>query len=223
MSPRTAIAIAAHPDDIEFKMAGTLLLLKQAGWEIHYFNLCTGNGGSTVHGSEETEAIRSQESQSAAAILGASWHPPIARDLELFYHPDLIRKVAAVIRQVRPAIVFTHPFLDYMEDHMIAGRLACTAAFAHTVPNFETDPPSEANSDSVTVYHCMPHGGRDPLRRKVTPGAWVDTTSVHATAREALAAHKSQQSWLDSSQGSSNYLLDMEAHARKMGAESTPI
>jgi N-acetylglucosamine malate deacetylase 1 len=39
----SAIAVAAHPDDIEFMMAGTLLLLKRAGYEIHYFNLLSGN------------------------------------------------------------------------------------------------------------------------------------------------------------------------------------
>ena len=46
MDNPVAIAIAAHPDDIEFTMAGTLLLLKQAGFEIHYLNLATGNCGS---------------------------------------------------------------------------------------------------------------------------------------------------------------------------------
>lgn len=220
VSEKTALAIAAHPDDIEFKMAGTLLLLKQVGWNIHCFNLCSGNGGSTEHSSGETEAIRSQEAQAAAAILGASWHPPIARDLELFYHPDLIRKVAAVVRGVRPSIVLTHPISDYMEDHMIAGRLACTAAFAHGIPNFESDPPRETFPDNLTVYHCMPHGGRDPLRRKVIASSWVNTTEVHEIARRALAAHQSQQLWLDASQGSSNYLIDMDAHARQMGADS---
>ena len=43
---KTAIAIAAHPDDIEFYMAGTLLLLKRAGYEIHYMNVANGNCGS---------------------------------------------------------------------------------------------------------------------------------------------------------------------------------
>ena len=46
MDRKTALAIAAHPDDIEFVMAGTLLLLKKRGWAIHYFNLSTGNLGS---------------------------------------------------------------------------------------------------------------------------------------------------------------------------------
>jgi LmbE family N-acetylglucosaminyl deacetylase len=44
---KNAIAIAAHPDDIELTMVGTLLLLKKAGYEIHYMNLSGGNCGST--------------------------------------------------------------------------------------------------------------------------------------------------------------------------------
>jgi LmbE family N-acetylglucosaminyl deacetylase len=43
----SAIAIGAHPDDIEFYMAGTLLLLKEAGYAIHYLNVANGNSGST--------------------------------------------------------------------------------------------------------------------------------------------------------------------------------
>ena len=47
----------------------------------------------------------------------------------------------------------------------------------------------------------MPHGLCDQLRRRVVPGAFVNTTSVHKAQLEALAAHKSQQHWLDVSQG----------------------
>ncbi|MEO6036439.1 MAG: PIG-L family deacetylase, partial [Verrucomicrobiota bacterium] len=47
-NPKIAFAVAAHPDDIEFMMAGTLLLLKNAGYEIHYMNLSRGNCGSIV-------------------------------------------------------------------------------------------------------------------------------------------------------------------------------
>ena len=35
MPKPSAIAIGAHPDDIEFYMAGTLLQLQAAGWTIH--------------------------------------------------------------------------------------------------------------------------------------------------------------------------------------------
>ena len=44
--PFTALAVAAHPDDIEFYMAGTLLLLKKAGCEIHYMTVANGSCGS---------------------------------------------------------------------------------------------------------------------------------------------------------------------------------
>lgn len=220
MTAPTAIAIAAHPDDIELKMGGTLLLLKQAGWDIHYFNLSSGNGGSLEYNADDTAAIRREEAQEAAKRLGATWHPPIADDLLIFYQESLLRQVAAVIREVRPSIVLTHPLEDYMEDHMETARLAVTGAFAHCVRNFRSSPEVPPYFHDVTVYHCMPHGGRDPLRRPVIPGAWVNTTSVHAAARHSLAAHHSQGGWLDATQGQSSYLDSMDEHARSVGRQS---
>jgi hypothetical protein len=66
----------------------------------------------------------------------------------------------------------------------------------------------------------MPHGFRDQLRRRVTPGAYVNTASVHKTKRDALAAHKSQQNWLDVSQGLNSYLLAMEDMSLELGRMS---
>ena len=40
---QTAFAIGAHPDDIEFNMAGTLSLLAQAGFEPHMMNVSRSN------------------------------------------------------------------------------------------------------------------------------------------------------------------------------------
>ncbi len=220
MRPRTAIAIAAHPDDIEYVMAGTLLLLREAGWEIHYFNLASGNCGSLEMGPEETERVRLLEAQEAARMLGAAFHEPICRDLEIVYSVDLLRKVAAVVRQVAPAIVLTHSPQDYMEDHMNTCRLAVTAAFTHGMPNFRTDPPTEPRGQDVAIYHAMPHGLRDGLRRRIVPEAFVDVTSMHQQKLAALAAHRSQQAWLDSSQGMNSYLQAMEDMSREVGALS---
>ena len=217
MSQKIAIAIAAHPDDIELKMAGTLLQLKKVGWEIHYCNLSNGHAGSREHDATETAAIRESEAKEAAKILGATWHPPISDDFGIYYDRVQLEKVGALIREVRPSIVLTHPTEDYMEDHTNAARLATTAAFAHGAPNFQTNPPRPAYFENVTVYLCMPHGGRNRIRQRVMPGAFVDTTEVHATAREALAAHRSQQAWLDSSQGMNDYLAAMDGHAVAMG------
>ena len=66
--PGRALFIYAHPDDIEFVAAGTLLLLRDAGWQIHYLNLSGGDCGSMTTGPEETRAIREREGRAAAAI-----------------------------------------------------------------------------------------------------------------------------------------------------------
>jgi LmbE family N-acetylglucosaminyl deacetylase len=215
--PTSALAIAAHPDDIEFYMAGTLLLLKAAGWEIHYLNLSSGNCGSTVMSAASTRATRRAESKRAAKILGTHWHPPMCDDLEIFYDLPTLRKLAAVVREISPSIVLTHSPQDYMEDHMNTCRLAVTAAFSRGMPNFRTTPPRRAIEGDVTVYHAMPHGLRDGLRRRIVPGAFVNTTSVHAVKREALAAHASQKAWLDASQGMDSYLLAMDEMSRAVG------
>src|SRR5438552_1425026 len=184
-SNKVAIAIAAHPDDIEFQMAGTLLLLKQAGYETHYMNVSSGNCGSLEYDSSKTKVIRAKEGRQAAKILGAEFHPSLTDDLEIFYDIKTLRRLAAVIREVKPSIVLTHSPQDYMEDHTNTCRLAVTAAFARGMPNFKTIPSRAAVAGEVTVYHAMPHGLRDGLRRRVIPGAFIDTTSVQAIKRRA--------------------------------------
>ena len=51
------LAVSCHPDDIEFGMAGTMFLLKDAGCEIHYVNVANGCAGSLEHTPEETAAL----------------------------------------------------------------------------------------------------------------------------------------------------------------------
>ncbi len=216
----SAIAITAHPDDIEFCAAGTLLLLKQAGWDIHYFNLSRGNCGSQQHDSETTARVRLEEAREAARLLGAHFHGPIANDMEIMYTPERMRQVAAVIREARASVVLTHGPVDYMEDHTNTCRLAVSAAFCHAMPNWTTDPPRPTYEGDVTVYHALPHGLRTPLRQRVHAGLYVNTTRVHALKRDALALHHSQKHWLDVSQGMDSYLAAMDELSRQVGALS---
>ena len=51
----------------------------------------------------------------------------------------------------------------------------------------------------------------------MTPGQFVDTGAVHAKKMDALAAHQSQQAWLDSSQGMNSYLQAMDDMSREVG------
>ncbi|HEY0456859.1 MAG TPA: PIG-L family deacetylase [Verrucomicrobiae bacterium] len=216
----SAIGIAAHPDDIEFYMAGTLLLLKRAGFDIHYLTLASGSCGSLKSNAAQTRRIRRRESQNAAALLEAQFHSSLVDDLEIVYDLKLLRRLAAIIRNVRPRIVLTHSPQDYMEDHTNTSRLAVTAAFARGMPNFRTTPMREAIEGDVTVYHAMPHGLRDPLRKKITPELFVNTSAVHHLKGQALAAHKSQQGWLDASQGLNSYLKTMDDLSLAVGGMS---
>jgi LmbE family N-acetylglucosaminyl deacetylase len=212
-----ALAIAAHPDDIEFVMAGTLLLLKDAGWAIHYLNLSTGNLGSVSMSAARTVRVRRREAQAAAKLLGAAWHPPLCNDLEIAYDVRTVRRLCAIIRDVEPRVILTHAPQDYMEDHTTTSRLAVSAAFARGMPNFRTTPPRRPSTAPVTLYHASPHGLRDQLRRRVAPGAFVDTATVHAQKQAALGCHESQQDWLDVSQGINSYMRSMDDFSRTVG------
>jgi LmbE family N-acetylglucosaminyl deacetylase len=128
-----------------------------------------------------------------------------------------LRRLAAVIREAKPTIVLTHAPQDYMEDHTNTCRLAVTAAFARGMANFVTIPRWRQFDGDVTVYHAMPHGLRDGLRRRIVPELFVETTSVHATKRQALACHQSQKEWLDVSQGMDSYLKAMDKLSLTVG------
>lgn len=216
---KVALALAAHPDDIEFVMAGTLLLLGKQGYELHYMNLSTGNCGSTVYNSEQTAAIRLKEAQEAARILGAEFHPPICNDFEILYSKELLRSVAEVVRKVRPTVVLTHSPLDYMEDHMNTSRLAVTACFIRGIANYPTDNPPGDNYNCA-LYHAIPHGLCGPLGEEIRPSIFINTSSVHTRKMEALRAHQSQQEWLESSQRMNSYLLAMDNFSFELGQMS---
>jgi N-acetylglucosamine malate deacetylase 1 len=203
---KRAFAVAAHPDDIELFMAGTLFLLREAGYEIHYMNVANGCCGTTQYDAETIARMRLAEAQEAAQFLGAVFHPPLCRDLEIFYERETLLRLAAVMREVAPEIVLTHSPDDYMEDHMNTCRLVVTAAFSRGMRNFPVEPPRAPILDPVTVYHAQPFSHRDPLGRLVEPDLYVDVSNVVERKVEMLAKHASQKRWLDESQGHDSYL-----------------
>jgi LmbE family N-acetylglucosaminyl deacetylase len=213
----SALALAAHPDDIEFVMAGALLLLREAGWEIHYCNLSNGNLGSTVMTAAQTAKARQREAKTAARTLGAKWHAPIGNDLGIFYTERNLRRVCAVVRAARPAVILTHALADYMEDHMITARLAVTGAFARGIPNYRSMPQRPGSLEACAIYHAMPHGQCLPTREPVEPEFFVDASGVHPTKRAALACHASQAEWLDKTQGQESYLRTMDGFSSALG------
>jgi N-acetylglucosamine malate deacetylase 1 len=218
---KAAIAIAAHPDDIEFLMSGTLMLLRKAGYKIHYWNLANGCCGSSKHDAQTIAKMRRDEAYSAAKAIGATFHESICNDLEIFYDRPTLAKVAAVIREVAPEIVLTHSPVDYMEDHTNTCRLAVTAAFSRGMPNFVTDPPRAAVNELVTVYHAQPYSHRDPLGKVIEPALVVDTTDLIELKKKMLSKHVSQKQWLDESQGVNSYLDTMAELDAEVGRMSS--
>ena len=211
------MAIGCHPDDIEFMMSGTLIGLKNAGYEIHYMNVANGSCGSDTLPAEEIIQIRREESIKAAALIGAVYHESLTNDLEVFYERELLFKLGAVIRKVEPDIILTHSPVEYMEDHSNTCRLTVSAAFTRGMKNFKTIPPVAAITKPVTIYHCLPYGLQTPLCEPVTADIYVDVTAVMEQKTQMLSCHKSQKEWLDVSQGVDSYLITMAEQCQTIG------
>lgn len=218
----SVLAIAAHPDDIEYMMVGTLLQLARRGWDLHYVNLCDGSRGSTTMDRATCAATRLEEAKRACELMGATFYEPIYSDMEASYTFENLAKVTAIVRKSRASVVLTHSPSDYMEDHETACRLAVSAAFSHGMPNLESNPPVDPYYEPVTVYHCQPVGNRTPLGDIVMPHFFVDTTDLIEKKVELLACHASQKEWLDESQGMDSYLQtlrDVNAETGKLSGK----
>ena len=219
---KTAFALAAHPDDIEFLMSGTLMLLGEAGYELHYMNLSDGCLGTTQYDPATIAAMRRREAMEAAASIGAVYHESISRDLDIFYDRETLAKVASVVREVAPDILLTHSPVDYMEDHINTCRLAVTAAFARGMPNFPVTPDRPPVMKPVTVYHAQPYSNHDPLNQLVVPNLFVDVSDHEEKKVAMLSKHQSQKRWLDESQGLDSYLQtlrDLDAEVGRLSGQ----
>jgi len=214
---KTVFAIGAHPDDIEFYMSGTFMLLGEAGYELHYMNVANGCCGTTQYDRDTISKMRRAEAMEAAKSVGAVFHESVCNDLEIFYDKPTLARLGSVVREVAPTILLTHPPVDYMEDHTNTCRLVVTAAFARGAPNFEVDPPRDAVDTQVTVYHSQPYPNRDPLGQVVRPDIFVDVGDLVARKTAMLAKHKSQKEWLDRSQGQDSYLETSRRLDREVG------
>ncbi len=216
----SALAVAAHPDDIEFNMAGTLSLLAKAGFEPHMMNLSRSNLDSNEMDESEITRIRRQEAIRSAEVLGAVYHPPIADDLLIMYEESLLRQMVAIVRQVQPTIVLLPSLNDYMEDHTNTARLVVTACFSRSMRHFRSVPPQEATAQDVYLYHAQPHLNRDGMRELVVPSLLVNIASEMDTKQTMLGCHASQRQWLDETQGLDDYVESMRRSSAEVAGMS---
>ncbi len=217
---KTVLAVGTHPDDIEFMMSGTFMLLGAAGCDLHYMNVANGSCGTSQYSREDIIRIRREEGINAAQYAGAIFHDSLVDDLEVYYESKTLRRLSAVIREIAPDIILTHGPNEYMEDHSNTCRLVVTAAFSRGMMNYPVDPPTQVVDNDLCIYHAMPYGLTDGMRKPFIPEMFVDVGSVLDRKSEMLAKHKSQKEWLDVSQGHDSYIHTLQEITRQMGGLS---
>ena len=141
--PASALAIGAHPDDVEFGCGATLAKWAAAGCVVHHLVLTDGSKG-TWDPKADTAALvltRQAEQRAAARALGARGEVVFLGwpDGELDSGLRQRWQVAYWIRALRPQVVLGHdPWKRYRlhPDHRHAGLLACDGIVAARDPHF---------------------------------------------------------------------------------------
>ncbi len=217
---KTVLSFMAHPDDAEFKCAGTLIRLqREAGCRIAIATATSGDCGSVQHSPAEIARIRHAEAKAAASILDADYYCAGSKDVLIVYDQPTIQRFVEVIRKVRPDIVITNPPVDYMVDHEETSRLVRTACFIAGGPNFLTydiDPAPPAGC-VPHLYYPDPVEEKDIYGRPVEPDFVVDITDVLPTKEKMLASHVSQREWLRAHHGIDEYIDSMKRSATVRG------
>ncbi len=143
--PERALAIGAHPDDIEFGAGGTLARWAAAGCEVTMLIVTDGSKGSWDPAQDPVAlaAERRREQADAASTLGATHVIHLDEtDGELQVGMELRAALCAEIRKARPDVLLTHdPWQRYQlhPDHRATGTLTLDAVVAARDPLFHPD------------------------------------------------------------------------------------
>ncbi len=140
--PARALAIGAHPDDIEFGCGATLAKWATQGCLVHLLVLTDGSKGTWDAQANITALVarRQTEQHDAASILNASQvHMLDYIDGELEVSLAARAQVCSVIRSTQPDVVLGHdPWKQYRlhPDHHAAGQLTLDGIVAARDPHF---------------------------------------------------------------------------------------
>jgi LmbE family N-acetylglucosaminyl deacetylase len=201
LSVERVLVVTAHPDDVDFGVAGSVATWTDAGIEVTYCLVTDGDAGGSDRSVSRAEVaeLRQAEQTAAAKVVGVE-------DLVFLGYPDgrvqptldLRRDISRVIRQVRPQRVVTQsPDRNYERiyashpDHLAAGEAALCAVypdarnpFAH--PELLEDEGLEPWSVNETW-----------LMAAGAPNRFVDVTETFDRKIDALRSHASQHSEWD--------------------------
>jgi LmbE family N-acetylglucosaminyl deacetylase len=187
-TPARALAIAAHPDDIEFNASATLAKWSAAGCEVSYLVLTDGSKG-TWDVQEDVEALvatRVVEQRAAATAVGATGQVVMLGEVdgELDAGLAVRERVAYWIRMLRPDVVLGHdPWRRYRlhPDHRHAGWLTVDGVVAARDPFFFPDDGlAHHRPETLLLFEAE------------EPDHVEDVTGFEESKVAALLAHRSQ-------------------------------
>lgn len=119
------LVFAAHPDDAELSMGGTIAKLCRDGLKVGIIDLSKGEMGT--RGSAEQ---RLKEAQSASEILKITCRENLGlKDGDLKLNNDHLNIIIQKIRKYQPQIVFAPYFNDRHPDHVGSSQIVKEAVF----------------------------------------------------------------------------------------------
>ena len=184
---RRALCLVAHPDDIEFYCAGSVLLMTKHGATVDFVVATSGDKGTRDPAKSRARVARTREREQemAARVLGVGRVVFLRRpDAELVESLDLREEFVREIRASRPDVLLTFdPNVPYRfhPDHRVVGRVALDAAWPSARDPL-TFPNAGAPHETAEAW-CF--GGESPTLE-------VDVADVLSTKIEARLAHESQ-------------------------------
>ncbi len=152
------LVVAAHPDDAEISLGGTMLLLARAGRRVGVVDLTRGELGTRGSASDRT-----RETEAANAIL----HLAVRHNLEL---PDgrvlptleARERLAALVREHEPDVLLAHHVDDLHPDHRAAGELARAAWYLSGLSRLSDRTSTRPARRPRRLYHFMGHVPFEP-------------------------------------------------------------
>ena len=175
------LVIAAHPDDAELGVGGTIALLLAQGHRVGVLDLTDGE--PTPHGSPE---IRARETAAASAVLGLTWRGNLGLpNRSLQADLESRARLAGMLRQLRPRVLLSHYGEDTHPDHVAASALVDAARFWAKLTR--TDLPGEPHFPSRILYYFSIH-----LRIHPKPSFVLDISAHLETKMRAVACYHSQ-------------------------------
>ena len=199
MSPNDDVAvvlmIAAHPDDSEFGVGGTVAGWTAAGVRVVHCVVTDGDSGSFDDSLSKSDvaAIRRKEEEAAAAVLGITeliflGYP----DGRLTASLDLRRDLARVIRRTRPdRVVSSSPERNWQSvyashpDHLACGEAAMAAVYPDARNPYAHPELLAEGAEPHVVAEMWLHAGP-------RPNHFQDITDQFERKLEALRCHRSQ-------------------------------